>query len=207
MIERENIYTIPNALCMGRIIMSPYISNEIIQGKISTAMTLVLIAGLTDFADGWIARNWKGQKSSIGSFLDPLADKLLMAALVFSLGYSNLMPLWLVVMILSRDVFLVIFGFVIRYRSLPHTCRILSRYFDPTFATVQLAPTFISKVNTVVQMFTVIASLGATIWNFVEHPALLGIQYLTCFMALASLISYIVQKDTYIKCFHPEIKN
>lgn len=196
-IEHENIFTIPNALCIGRIAMSPYLGYVIIQGEFPLAVGLMVAAGLTDFADGYIARNWKGQKSNFGSFLDPLADKCLMATLVVSLGYCNLMPLWLASMILFRDVFLIAAAFVIRYKSLPETHRTLARYFDASHVTAQLAPTFISKVNTGVQLFAVAASLGAPVWNYIDHPALHGLWYLTGMTTLAAAISYMVKKDTY----------
>lgn len=196
-IERENIFTVPNALCIGRIAMSPYLGYVIIQGDFSLAMGLMVFAGLTDLADGYIARNFKGQASKFGSFLDPLADKCLMATLVVSLGYCSLMPLWLAVTILFRDVFLIAAAFVIRYKSLPSTHRTLSQYFDATHVTAQLEPTFISKVNTAVQLFTVAASLGAPVWNYVDHPALHGLWYLTGATTIAAAISYMVKKDTY----------
>lgn len=196
-IERENILTIPNALCIGRIAMSPYLGYVIIQGDFTLGMGLMVAAGFTDLADGYIARNWKGQKSNFGSFLDPLADKCLMGTLVVALGYCQLMPLWLAVTILFRDVFLIAAAFVIRYKSLPATHRTLSRYFDATHATAQLEPTFISKVNTAVQLACVAVSLGAPIWNYVDHPALHGLWYLTGTMTAAAAISYLVKKDTY----------
>lgn len=196
-IERENIFTIPNALCIGRIAMSPYLGYVIIQGDFPLAVGLMVAAGLTDFADGYIARNWKGQKSNFGSFLDPLADKCLMATLVVSLGYCNLMPLWLASMIIFRDVFLIAAAFVIRYKSLPDTHRTLTRYFDASHVTAQLAPTFTSKVNTGVQLFVVAASLGAPVFNYIDHPVLQGLWYLTGVTTLAAAISYMVKKDTY----------
>ncbi|CRK87775.1 CLUMA_CG001555, isoform A [Clunio marinus] len=204
-IERENIFTIPNWLCVGRIFMSPYLGYVIIQNEFALAMGLMIAAGLTDLADGYIARNWKGQKSNFGSFLDPLADKCLMGTLVVSLGYCNLMPLWLAATILFRDVFLIAAAFVIRYRSLPPTHRTWTRYFDATHATAQLAPTFTSKVNTAVQLFAVAASLGAPIWNYVDHSALHGLWYLTGVTTAAAAISYLVKKDTY-KYLRREIK-
>lgn len=204
-IERENIFTVPNGLCIARIAMSPYLGYVIVQGDFSLAMGLMVFAGLTDMADGYIARNWKGQKSNFGSFLDPLADKCLMGTLVVSLTYCNLMPLWLAVTILFRDVFLIAAAFVIRYKSLPPTHRSLSRYFDATHVTAQLAPTFISKVNTVVQLFTVAATLGAPVWSYVDHPALHGLWYLTGATTAAAAISYMIKKDTY-KYLRRELK-
>jgi cardiolipin synthase (CMP-forming) len=204
-IERENIFTIPNWLCVGRIVMSPYLGYVIVQGDFSLGMGLMVIAGLTDLADGYIARNYKGQMSKFGSFLDPLADKCLMGTLVVSLAYCQLMPLWLAVTILFRDVFLIAAAFVIRYKSLPPTHRTLAQYFDATHVTAQLAPTFISKVNTAVQLFTVAATLGAPVWNYVDHPALHGLWYLTGATTAAAAISYIVKKDTY-KYLRRELK-
>ena len=195
-IERENIFTIPNWLCVGRIAMSPYLGYVIIQSDFSLAMGLLVAAGLSDLADGFIARNWKGQMSNFGSFLDPLADKCLMSTLVVSLSYCELMPIWLAVTILFRDVFLIAAGFVIRWQSLPPP-KTFNRYFDATHATAQLAPTSISKVNTAIQLFTVATTLGAPIWDYIDHPYLHGLWYLTGVTTAAAAISYITKKDTY----------
>ncbi|KXJ68463.1 probable cardiolipin synthase (CMP-forming) [Aedes albopictus] len=195
-IERENVATIPNLLCVGRIVMSPYLGYVIVQSDFRLAMGMLVVAGLTDMADGFIARNWPSQASRLGSFLDPMADKILVGSLVISMSYAELLPLWLTGMILFRDVFLIGAGFVIRYISLPQP-RTLSRYFDVTHATAQLAPTFISKVNTAVQLVAVATTLGAPIWNYVDHPYLHALWYLTGFTTVAAAMSYIVNKDTY----------
>uniref|UniRef100_A0A8D8F4E4 cardiolipin synthase (CMP-forming) n=1 Tax=Culex pipiens TaxID=7175 RepID=A0A8D8F4E4_CULPI len=118
-IERENVATIPNLLCVGRIALSPYLGYVIVQSDFALAMGLLVVAGLTDLADGLIARNWPSQASRLGSFLDPLADKILLGSLVISMSYVEMMPLWLSGMILFRDAFLIGAGFVIRYISLP----------------------------------------------------------------------------------------
>lgn len=65
--------------------------------------------------DGWIARNFKGQASMLGSFLDPLADKILVATLYLSLTYVGLIPVELTSLVVSRDVLLVYAGLYIRY--------------------------------------------------------------------------------------------
>jgi cardiolipin synthase len=120
-----------------------------------------------------------------------------MGALCISLSYCNLLPVWLTFMVLFRDVFLIAAGFVIRFRSLPPTHRTFSRYFDATHATAQLAPTFISKFNTAIQLFTIGATLGAPIWDYVDHAYLHGLWYLTGVTTAAAALSYIVKKDTY----------
>uniref|UniRef100_A0A182MJ05 cardiolipin synthase (CMP-forming) n=1 Tax=Anopheles culicifacies TaxID=139723 RepID=A0A182MJ05_9DIPT len=195
-IERENIATVPNLLCIGRIVASPYLGYVIVQGEFRLAMGMLIAAGLTDLADGLIARHWPSQASRLGSFLDPMADKVLVGSLVIAMSYIDLLPLWLTAMILFRDVFLIGAGFVIRYISLPQP-RTLSRYFDVTHATAQLAPTFVSKLNTAVQLVTVAATLGAPIFNYVDHAYLHGLWYLTGFTTVAAAISYLTSKDTY----------
>uniref|UniRef100_A0A182VVH9 cardiolipin synthase (CMP-forming) n=1 Tax=Anopheles minimus TaxID=112268 RepID=A0A182VVH9_9DIPT len=195
-IERENIATVPNLLCIGRIVASPYLGYVIVQGEFRLAMGMLIVAGLTDMADGLIARHWPSQASRLGSFLDPMADKVLVGSLVIAMSYIDLLPLWLTAMILFRDVFLIGAGFVIRYISLPQP-RTLSRYFDVTHATAQLAPTFVSKLNTAVQLVTVAATLGAPIFNYVDHAYLHGLWYLTGFTTVAAAVSYLTSKDTY----------
>ncbi|RZC42023.1 cardiolipin synthase 1 [Asbolus verrucosus] len=170
-IERENIYTIPNFLCISRILISPYLGMLIVQADFNFALAVLGVAAVTDLLDGWIARTWESQSSKMGSFLDPMADKVLIATLFLTLTYADLIPIALTSMIIARDVILVAAGFVIRYRSLPPP-RTLSRYFDVTHATAQLAPTFISKVNTGVQLLLVGSTLAAPVFHYVGHPVL-----------------------------------
>lgn len=66
-----------------------------------------------------------------------------------------------------------------------------------THATAQLEPTFISKVNTAVQLTAVATSLGAPIWGYIDHTALHGLWYFTGVTTAAAALSYITSKDTY----------
>ncbi|KAL4709837.1 hypothetical protein ACJJTC_000324 [Scirpophaga incertulas] len=195
-VERENVFTIPNLLCVARIVMSPYLGYVILQDNYTLALGLLTFAGVSDLLDGWIARNWKGQSSKMGSFLDPMADKVLIATLFVSLTWQNLIPLSLTLLIVGRDLALVIAGFVIRYRSLPPP-RTLSRYFDVTHATAQLAPTTISKVNTAIQLLLVGSTLASPVFGYVNHPALTMLCSITATSTIVSAVSYLVSKDTY----------
>ncbi|CAG4931962.1 unnamed protein product [Parnassius apollo] len=118
-VERENVFTVPNILCVARIAMSPYLGYVILQDNYNLALGLLAFAGVTDLLDGWIARTWKNQSSKMGSFLDPMADKVLVATLFICLTWQELIPLSLTLLIVARDVALVAAGFVIRYKSLP----------------------------------------------------------------------------------------
>ncbi|KAL6254884.1 hypothetical protein P5V15_014226 [Pogonomyrmex californicus] len=195
-IEKENIWTIPNLLCMGRIITSPFLSYLILSQDYQIALWLLAFAGLSDLADGWIARTWTTQASKLGSFLDPVADKLLIGTLFLSLAWVGLIPVPLTCLVITRDVVLVTAASYIRYRSLPPP-KTLARYFDPTYATVQLAPTLISKLNTGMQLFLVAGTLAAPVYHFIDHPILQYLCYITAFTTIAGGVSYLLSKDTY----------
>ncbi|XP_074027425.1 cardiolipin synthase isoform X1 [Leptinotarsa decemlineata] len=195
-VERENVYTIPNFLCVARIAISPYLGWLIVQSEYDFALVVLVVAAVTDLLDGWIARKWISQSSKMGSFLDPMADKVLIGILFLSLTYVNLIPVFLTGLIIARDVILVMAGFVIRYKSLPPP-RTLSRYFDVSHATAQLAPTFISKVNTGVQLLLVGSTLSAPVFHYVGHPFLEYLWFATGATTVAAALSYILSKDTY----------
>ncbi|XP_072907435.1 cardiolipin synthase (CMP-forming) [Hemitrygon akajei] len=185
----ENPWTIPNFLCMARIGLSPYLGYLIVEEEFNLALGLFTLAGITDLLDGYIARNWANQKSALGSALDPLADKILISVLYVSLTCAELIPAPLTVMVLLRDVVLVAAGFYIRYRTVPAP-RTLSKYFNPCYATAQLKPTFISKVNTAVQLVLVAASLAAPVFHFVDSMFLRTLWYVTALTTVASGCSY-----------------
>lgn len=195
-IDKENIWTVPNILCMGRIVTSPYLSYLILSQDYQIALWLLIIAGFSDLADGWIARTWTSQASKLGTFLDPAADKLLVGTLFLSLAWVGLVPIPLTCLVIARDVALISAVSYIRYQSLPPP-KTLARYFDPTYATVQLAPTYISKINTAIQLSFVAGTLAAPIFHFVNHPALEIFCYVTAVTTLAGGVSYLISKNTY----------
>lgn len=195
-IERENIWTIPNILCVSRIIVCPYLGYLILDSNYSYACCLLIIAGFTDLLDGYIARNFKAQSSKLGSFLDPLADKILVGTVFLTLTYAGIVPALLTSVIVVRDVALATAGFYIRYRSLPPP-KTLSRYFDPSHATAQLAPTFISKVNTFVQLSTIFCTLSAPVFGYLDHPYMFYLWCLTGATTVLSAGSYLFSSNTY----------
>ena len=98
-----------------------YIQNYLYYSfKLQIAICLFTFAGLSDLADGWIARTWKSQASKLGSFLDPVADKLLVGTLFLSLAWVGLIPVPLTYLVIGRDVALVIGASYVRYRSIPN---------------------------------------------------------------------------------------
>ena len=89
--KRENIYTIPNGLTLSRILLSPVIGICIMNHSFGLSLGLLIVAGITDALDGWIARKFN-MKTAIGSVLDPAADKILMTCLVVSLTHAQSLP-------------------------------------------------------------------------------------------------------------------
>ncbi|XP_021010920.1 cardiolipin synthase (CMP-forming) isoform X1 [Mus caroli] len=185
----ENPWTIPNLLSMTRIGLAPVLGYLILEEDFNIALGVFALAGLTDLLDGFIARNWANQKSALGSALDPLADKVLISILYISLTYADLIPVPLTYMIISRDVMLIAAVFYVRYRTLP-TPRTLAKYFNPCYATARLKPTFISKVNTAVQLILVAASLAAPVFNYADSIYLQILWCCTAFTTAASAYSY-----------------
>ncbi|KAM6433060.1 DNA helicase MCM8 isoform 2-T2 [Rhynochetos jubatus] len=185
----ENPWTIPNILSMARMGLAPVLGYLIVEENFNVALGVFVLAGITDLLDGFIARNWANQKSALGSALDPLADKILISVLYVSLTCANLIPASLTSMIILRDVALIAAVFYVRYKTLSPP-RTLSRYFNPCYATAQLKPTFISKMNTAVQLILVAASLAAPVFNYVDSVYLQTLWCITAFTTVTSAYSY-----------------
>ncbi|XP_048735279.2 cardiolipin synthase (CMP-forming)-like isoform X2 [Ostrea edulis] len=142
--KAENILTVPNLLTTCRIISAPFLGYMITHGHYEMALGLFIVAGITDVLDGYIARNFEGQMSSFGTFLDPLADKVMMTVMYVTLSMANIVPVALTASVVGRDVLLVAAGIYIKYISLkpPITVR---NFFDFTNASATLHPSTLSK--------------------------------------------------------------
>ena len=109
--NKKNIFTAANILSMLRILLIPVFIALILQHKAALALSVFLFAILTDLLDGIAARVWQ-QKTKLGTFLDPAADKLLMASSFIilsipSISTPNAIPVWLVVVVILRDLYIV----------------------------------------------------------------------------------------------------
>ncbi|XP_022528773.2 cardiolipin synthase (CMP-forming) [Astyanax mexicanus] len=185
----ENPWTIPNFLCMARIVLSPVLGYLIMEQYFHISLGLFVLAGATDLLDGYIARNWPNQKSALGSALDPLADKILISVLYVSLTYAQLIPVPLTALVICRDVALIAAVFYVRYKTVPPPVT-LSKFFNPCYTTAQLKPTLISKVNTAVQLLLVAVSLASPIFHYTDSVLLQSLWYFTALTTAASGYSY-----------------
>jgi cardiolipin synthase len=116
-----------NQLTLLRVVLIPAFVILVIYGYLGWALVVFAIAGLTDALDGLLARR-SGQRTSLGAWLDPMADKLLLVTTfvvltIPGLGLSNRLPIWLTVLIISRDVVIVLTVAIVNLAIGPRTFR------------------------------------------------------------------------------------
>ena len=134
---------LPNFITIGRILLVPITIWLIISGEFSLAFAAFVAAGLSDGVDGFIARRFN-QRSELGAYLDPIADKALLVSIYVSLGLLKFLPAWLVILVVTRDVLIV--GAVV-----------LAWVVNKPMV---VAPSMASKVNTVAQIILAGLVLG-----------------------------------------------
>jgi len=119
---RSRILTVPNQLTFLRLAFLPFFILSINYERYELALGILVLAGLTDTLDGWLARNLH-QKTPLGAYLDPIADKLLMSSSYVVLALHGKIKWWLVILVLGRDVLLLVAAAVILitvgYRPFP----------------------------------------------------------------------------------------
>ncbi|KAI5804079.1 phosphatidyl synthase [Peziza echinospora] len=205
-LTHEKVLNIPNILTFSRLFASPIIGYLVLHSHYPAALALLITAGLTDLLDGHIARKYNLQ-TVVGSVIDPMADKTLMTILTITLAAQGLLPLWLAVIILGRDVGLAISAIYYRYISLPPP-KTFARYWDFSLPSAEVRPTMVSKINTVLQMglitactaFPVVTGAG---WVGAEGlgEVLVYSQYLVAATTVWSGLSYVGSKSA-VKILH-----
>lgn len=108
----DRIWTVPNVLSALRILLVPVFLVLVLQGEDLAAFIIIVISSVSDFLDGVIARRF-GQITKLGQVLDPAADRLFIFAAVIALAVRDVVPWWIVVVIVGRDVFLAVLGIVL----------------------------------------------------------------------------------------------
>jgi len=137
---------LPNLITLARLLAVPVTVYLLLIGSYDAAFWLFIAAGVSDALDGIVAKHFNAT-SEVGAFLDPLADKALLVAVYVTLGYLEHIAVWLVILIVFRD--LLIIGGAILFHTLTHS--------------LQMEPLLVSKTNTVAQIILagmVLAELG-----------------------------------------------
>jgi len=161
---------IPNSLTVLRILLVPVFVGFLIYQHNQYALITLLIAALTDGLDGTIAR-LADQRTLIGSYLDPLADKIMLMSAFVTLSVLHIIPVWTVILVVSRDVILL-------------TGTLLARL---TESNVDLAPTILGKGATLVQFLYVtgvVAVQTGLLYKSLLPPLLVLMAVLTVFSGL-----------------------
>lgn len=140
------LLNLPNLITIARILLVPIMVWAIASQEMRIAFFLFLAAGLSDAVDGFLAKRFN-MASELGAYLDPLADKVLIVSIYVSLGITEAIPRWLVILVVSRDL-LIVGGIMLAW--------VLG---NP----LQIKPLMVSKLNTVAQILLagfVLAALG-----------------------------------------------
>ncbi|HXD76016.1 MAG TPA: CDP-alcohol phosphatidyltransferase family protein [Vicinamibacterales bacterium] len=176
--SNDAVFTVANQLTLLRMLLIPAFVVLIIEHELGWALAVFALAGITDALDGLIARA-KGEKTTLGAWLDPMADKLMfLSAFVVltlpNLGLANKLPIWLTVLVISRDVGIVATVFIVNLAVGRRTFR----------------PTIFGKAATAVYIITI---SFAMLYNYLGYHSLIvdiGI-YISLGITLVSGVHYI----------------
>jgi len=135
---------LPNILTLMRVLLTPLFVILIINKYFGWALFTFAIAGITDGLDGLIAR-LTHQRTELGAYLDPIADKLLTFAAFISLAIIEMIPSWLVVIVITRDIIILV-GFLVMFLTNHHP---------------KINPSLLSKITTTFQIITILLALLA----------------------------------------------
>ncbi len=134
---------VPNFLTLLRIILVPAIVIFLMQGAFCKALFLFIISGITDAMDGFLSR-LLNQQTVLGAYLDPIADKALLASCFLALSILGIIPGWVTVIVISRD-FIILLGISILF--------MMSVSFE-------IRPAFVGKLTTTIQLATILVVLA-----------------------------------------------
>jgi cardiolipin synthase len=164
--------TIPNLITAFRIILVPVFVIYLINDRLNSALVIFLICMISDGIDGMVARLFN-QKSRLGAYLDPLADKTLLVTAFVLLGMRGYLPPWLTVTAIARDVMILLGVLVFHLNRLE----------------IRIKPSAVSKINTCFQFVTLSMVL---LKGFVLLPSAIyeALYYITAALTIISGLHY-----------------
>lgn len=168
--------SIPNLITLARILCVPLIVWAITAGEMMGAFLLFLAAGVSDAVDGFLAKRFN-MASELGGYLDPLADKALIVSIYVALGITGVLPRWLVILVVSRDIMIV--GGVMLTWLMGHPMR--------------MRPHPVSKANTVAQIFLASLVLAALAFRFDADLLLAASIAAVAILTLLSIAFYLAE--------------
>ncbi|MCX8135405.1 MAG: CDP-alcohol phosphatidyltransferase family protein [Roseococcus sp.] len=172
----HNLLTLPNLITLARLCAVPATIWLIVQKRLDLAFLLFVAAGLSDALDGWLARVRRA-RSQIGALLDPVADKALLVSVYVALAAVGVLPDWLAILVVFRDA--VIVGGLL----------LLWMIGDRP----EIAPLFVSKLNTALQIALAAVALLAVGFNLPLGGLKAALIWATAASTLASGFAYVGQ--------------
>ncbi len=167
--------TIPNYITIMRLLLVPFVVWALLSGHELTALIGFVAAGLSDGVDGYIARRYD-MKSELGTYLDPVADKLLLVSVFIVLAYQGILPLWLVAIVVFRDALIV-------------SAVMLSAVMGNP---VEMHPLLVSKANTAAQIILATLVLAHHGLGFDGAGVITFLTAVVALLTAASTAAYLV---------------
>jgi len=168
--------SIPNLITLGRILLVPVVVWAIASGAMWIAFVLFLVAGISDAVDGFLAKRFN-MTSELGAYLDPLADKALIVSIYVTLGINGLIPGWLVILVVSRDI-MIVGGVVLSW--------LLG-------SPLKMRPLLVSKLNTVAQIAFACVVLGSLGFGIDAGPLDIVLMAFVAILTLLSIAAYLIE--------------
>src|SRR5262249_42455523 len=170
--------SIPNLITLGRILLVPIVVWAIASGEeyIWIAFVLFLPAGVTMASDGYLANRFQ-LRPGLGAYLDPLADKTLIVSIYLTLGIKGLIPGWLVILVVSRDIMIVGAVMLSWLVGIP----------------IKVKPLLISKLNTVAQIVFACVVLGTVGFGYSLPTLTTVIMAIVAALTLLSVAAYVAE--------------
>lgn len=174
----SKLLTLPNWITFGRIVCVPFVVYTLLTNQPLSALIFFIVAAISDALDGFIARYTK-TRSKLGAYLDPLADKLLFLGTFLTLGYLNIIPVWLIILSIYRDLTIVLGVGLLKYYNVD----------------IEIKPLLISKINTVIQSIVVVAFLVIKAFA-IQYTGVLIAAY---FLVYANVLTLLLSGVAYIR--------
>lgn len=165
---------IPNLLTLARIGMVPWLVVLLQKQQFMLSLVVFIVAGVTDALDGFIAKRFNSE-TYLGALLDPLADKALLVSTYVMLSVMHIVPFWLTVAVVFRDI-VIVGGYLIMVLF---------------FGSVKMQPLLVSKLNTFLQLSYIILVLSSLAWQLELARTLDLFSYLVLTSSVLSGLVYV----------------
>jgi len=165
---------VPNLLTLLRILLVPITVIFLMQGAFLKALIFLILSGITDALDGYLARILN-QKTVLGAYLDPIADKSLLASCFVTLSIKGIIPGWFTVIVISRDVIILLGIAILSIMSISYEIR----------------PSLVGKITTTLQLLTIVFFLLFRIApGWFDYLWLMALLWITVLFTIISGLNY-----------------